>query len=63
MKTLPKLLLLSCLAGPLVTPPLHAAEPAAEKPKSEDGGKKKKDGENTEESEAPPTPNGKEGEL
>ena len=28
-----------------------------------DGGKKKKDGENTEESEAPPTPGQKEGEL
>jgi hypothetical protein len=42
MKTLPKLLLLSCLAGPLVPAQLHAAEPAAEKPKSEDGGKKKK---------------------
>ena len=42
MKTLTKLLLLPLLAATLLPACLHAAEPAAEKSKSEDGGKKKK---------------------
>jgi len=43
MKTLPSLLFLSCLAGPLAVPAaLHAAEPSAESAKPDEGGKKKK---------------------
>ncbi|MCW1912617.1 OprO/OprP family phosphate-selective porin [Luteolibacter sp. GHJ8] len=42
MKTLPKLLLLSLFVSPLLPAQLNAAEPAAEKSKAEDGGKKKK---------------------
>ncbi|MEK7953538.1 porin [Luteolibacter soli] len=43
MKTLPALLFLSCLAGPLVVPAnLHAQEPAAESAKPAKDGKKKK---------------------
>lgn len=43
MKTLPKLLFLSCLAGPLLAPAaVRSEEPAAEAAKPEDGGKKKK---------------------
>ena len=43
MKTLPALLFLSCLAGPLVVPAtLCAQEPAAEPAKPDGGGKKKK---------------------
>lgn len=43
MKTLPKLLFLSCLAGPLLAPTaVSAADPAAESAKPSAGGKKKK---------------------
>ncbi|RYD81828.1 MAG: hypothetical protein EOP84_10360, partial [Verrucomicrobiaceae bacterium] len=43
MKTLPALLFLSCLTGPLVVPAtLHAQEPAAESAKPDKEGKKKK---------------------